>query len=106
MVENSSLLNCRCSNTFVGSNPTRPDKCVIYDMSDKNEALAICSEFAEEYGIDVHNNEMIVVYMQSEYINQLKDMLIHKKYKIYSFQIYGNQALVQFIPEKVKNIFD
>jgi len=75
-------------------------------MSEQNEALAICSEFAEEYGIDVHNDEMIVVYMESQYVNQLKDMLIHKKYKIYSFQIYGDQALVQFIPEKNKSIFD
>ena len=106
MVENSSLLNCRCSNTFVGSNPTRPDKSVIICMSDKNEALAICSEFAEEYGIDLNDCETIVVYMENKYVNQLKDMLIHKKYRMYSFQTYGNRALVQFIPEKAKSIFD
>jgi len=75
-------------------------------MSDQNEALAICSEFAEEYGVDIHDGETIVVYMESQYMNQLKDMLIHKKYKMYSFQIYGDQALVQFIPEKNKSIFD
>ena len=75
-------------------------------MSDKNEALAICSEFAEEYGIDVNDGETIVVYMENEYVNQLKDMLIHKKYKMYSFQVYANRALVQFIPEKTKSIFD
>jgi hypothetical protein len=75
-------------------------------MSDKNEALAICSEFAEEYGIDVNDGETIVVYMENEYVNQLKDMLIHKKYKMYSFQVYANRVLVQFIPEKAKSIFD
>ena len=106
MVENSSLLNCRCRNTFVGSNPTRPDYSVIIFMSDKNEALAICSEFAEEYGIDLNDDETIVVYMENKYVNQLKDMLIHKKYRMYSFQAYGNRAVVQFIPEKAQSIFD
>lgn len=75
-------------------------------MSDKNEALAICSEFAEEYGIDLNDGQTIVVYMENKYVNQLKDMLIHKKYRMYSFQTYGNRAVVQFIPEKTKSIFD
>ena len=38
-------------------------------MDIQNEALAICSEFADEYGVD---GESIVVYTKSEYINQLK----------------------------------
>jgi hypothetical protein len=75
-------------------------------MSDKNEALAICSEFAEEYGFDLNDKQTIVVYMENKYVNQLKDMLIHKKYRMSSFQVYGYRALVQFIPEKTKNIFD
>ena len=67
-------------------------------MSNQNEALAICSEFADEYGIDVHDGETIVVYMKSEYMNELKNMLSKKNYKIFSFQVYGGDALVNFIP--------
>jgi hypothetical protein len=44
--------------------------------------------------------------MENKYVNQLKDMLIHKKYRMSSFQVYGCRALVQFIPEKTKSIFD
>ena len=72
-------------------------------MSNKNEALAICSEFADEYGIDVHDGETLVVYMSSKYINELKNMLERKNYKISTFQVYGNDALVNFIPKSRKN---
>ena len=72
-------------------------------MSNRSEALAICSEFAEEYGIDVHDKETIVVYMSSEYINELKNMLERKNYKISTFQVYGKDALVNFIPKSRKN---
>lgn len=75
-------------------------------MSNENEALAICSEFAEEYGIDFNDGETIVVYMENKYVNILKNILIHKKYRMYSFEAYGNQALVQFVKEKSKTIFD
>jgi len=69
-------------------------------MSNENEALAICSEFAEEYGIDVEDGESVVVYMKSEYINELKNMLERKNYKLHFFKIYGDEALVNFIPSK------
>jgi len=72
-------------------------------VSNKNEALAICSEFADEYGIDVHDGETLVVYMSSKYINELKNMLERKNYKISTFQVYGNDALVNFIPKSRKN---
>ena len=71
-------------------------------MSNQSEALAICSEFSEEYGIDVHDGQSIVVYMESKYINELKNMLDNKNYKIESFQVYGKDALVNFIPKKRK----
>ena len=69
-------------------------------MSNENEALAICSEFAEEYGVDIEDGESIVVYMKSEYINELKNMLERKAYKLKSFKVYGDEALVNFIPKK------
>jgi hypothetical protein len=67
-------------------------------MNNQTEALAICSEFADEYGIDVHDGESIVIYTKSEYINELKNMLARKQYKLSSFQVYGTDALINFIP--------
>lgn len=71
-------------------------------MSNRQEALAICSEFTEEYGIDMENGETVVVYMKSEYINELKNMLEKKSYKLESFKVYGDEALVNFIPNRSK----
>lgn len=68
-------------------------------MDNQDEALAICSEFAEEYGVDVEDGETLVVYMKSEYINELKNMLGKKQYKLKSFKVYGDEALVNFIPK-------
>jgi len=69
-------------------------------MSNQNEALAICSEFADEYGLDIEDGKSIVVYMKSEYINELKNMLERKQYKLKSFKVYGDEAIVNFIPKK------
>ena len=71
-------------------------------MSNLTQALAICSEFADEYGIDSQDNNKIIVYMKSEYINELKNMLENKNYKLKSFQVYGDEAIVYFIPKKRK----
>lgn len=71
-------------------------------MSNQSEALAICSEFAEEYGIDSTDNDKIIVYMKSEYINELKNMLENKNYKLKSFQVYGDEAIVYFVLKKRK----
>ena len=71
-------------------------------MSNQNQALAICSEFADEYGIDTHDNETIVVYINSKYVNELKNMLDKKDYKLSTFQVYGKDALVNFIPKSRK----
>jgi len=71
-------------------------------VSNQNQALAICSEFAEEYGIDTHDNETIIVYINSKYVNELKNMLDKKDYKLSTFQVYGKDALVNFIPKSRK----
>jgi hypothetical protein len=71
-------------------------------MSNQSEALAICSEFADEYGVDVHDGKTLVVYMSSKYVNELKNMLDRKDYKISTFQVYGKDALVNFIPKSKK----
>lgn len=72
---------------------------VNYFMHNQEEALAICSEFADEYGVDIEDGETLVVYMKSQYINELKNMLDKKEYKLHSFQVYGDEALVNFIPK-------
>jgi len=69
-------------------------------MNNEGEALAICSEFAEEYGVDIEDGRTLVIYMKTEYINELKNMLENKNYKLKSFQVYGDEALVNFIPKK------
>jgi hypothetical protein len=71
-------------------------------MSNQSEALAICSEFADEYGVDTHDGKTLVVYMDSKYVNELKNMLDRKDYKISTFQVYGKDALVNFIPKSKK----
>ena len=65
-------------------------------MNNEEEALAICSEFADEYGIDIEDGTTIAVYMKSKYINELKNMLLKKEYKLKSFEVYGDEALVNF----------
>lgn len=71
-------------------------------MSNQSEALAICSEFADEYGVDVDDGESIVVYTKSEYINELRNMLVKKGYKLLSFKVYGDDALINFVPNNRK----
>jgi hypothetical protein len=68
-------------------------------VTNQSQALAICSEFADEYGIDPNDDKTIVVYTKSKYINELKNMLDTKDYKISSFQVYGSDALINFIPK-------
>jgi hypothetical protein len=71
-------------------------------VSNLTQALAICSEFADEYGVDSKDKDKIVVRMKSEYINELKNMLENKSFKLKSFEVYGNEALVYFVPKKRK----
>jgi hypothetical protein len=69
-------------------------------MNNQSHVLAICSEFADEYGFDSEDKRTLIVYMKSEYINELKNMLEVKKYKLKKFQVYGDEAIVYFVPSK------
>jgi hypothetical protein len=71
-------------------------------VSDKMQALAICSEFSDEYGFDEHDQETLVVFTDSQYINELKDMLDKKNYKLKSFTAYGDDVSIYFVPKKRK----
>ena len=73
-------------------------------MSNQSEALAICSEFADEYGVDSKDLTNLVVYTKSEYINELKNILHRKNYKLKKFQVYGDEAIIYFVPKNKKLI--
>jgi hypothetical protein len=73
-------------------------------VSNQTEALAICSEFADEYGVDSKDLKTIVVYTKSEYINELKNLLDRKNYKLKKFQVYGDEAIIYFVPKNKKLI--
>ena len=73
-------------------------------MSNLSEALAISSEFSDEYGVDSKDKEKIIVRMKSKYINELKNMLENKNFKLKSFHTYGDEALVYFVPQKRNKI--
>ena len=68
-------------------------------MSDKQDILAICSEFSDTYSFDISDSERLVVYTEARYINELKNLLEKQNYKIFSYETYGNDALINFIPK-------
>jgi hypothetical protein len=68
-------------------------------MSDKQDILAICSEFSDTYSFDISDLERLVVYTDAKYINELKNLLEKQNYKIFSYETYGNDALINFIPK-------
>jgi len=67
-------------------------------VNNKEEVLAICSEFTEEYGFNIEEEDTLVVYIKSEYLNELRRMLEKQNYKIHSYQVYGDEMLAYFIP--------
>ena len=71
----------------------------------KENLLAICSEFSDTYGFDASDLNKLVIYTKSEYINELKNLLEKQNYKIFSYQTYGDDALINFIPNKKEEDF-
>jgi hypothetical protein len=69
-------------------------------MTNQDHVLALCSEFSDEYGFDSKDKRTLVVCVKKEYINELKNMLGVKNYKLKKFQVYGDEAIVYFIPSK------
>lgn len=68
-------------------------------MIDKKNVLAICSEFSDTYGFDISDLERLVIYTDKKYINELRSLLDKQEYKIFSYQVYGKDALINFIPK-------
>lgn len=71
----------------------------MIDMQ-KDNVLAICSEFSDTYGFDASDLERLVIYTNKKYINELKNLLEKQNYKIFSYQVYGEDALINFIPSE------
>lgn len=65
----------------------------------RENILAICSEFSDTYGFDVSDLNRLVIYTESKYINELKNILEKQNYRIFSYQVYGSDALINFIPK-------
>ena len=94
---------------------------IHYDINYKlKQLLQICEYygFAKDVKTNKLNKEQIINYLVAFendiintdivfrrqnmwfYINELKNMLERKEYKLKSFKVYGDEALVNFIPEK------
>lgn len=73
-------------------------------MSNQSEALAICSEFSDEYGVDSKDLRTIIVYTKGEYTNELRNLLDRKSYKLKKFQAYGDEVIIYFVPKNKKLI--
>lgn len=73
--------------------------CVNIVMSNTEEALALCSEFTDQYGISVHEDNIIAVYLEKKYYEELSKILDRKGFKLRSFDCYGKDVLVQYSPK-------
>ena len=52
-------------------------------IPNKEDVLAICSEFSDTYGFDASDLERLVIYTKSEYINELRNILGKQNYKTF-----------------------
>lgn len=65
----------------------------------QKKALALCSEFSDTYGFDASDLDRLVIYVQKKYTNEMKNLLDPLGYKLFSFQTYGEETLMNFIPK-------
>jgi hypothetical protein len=72
---------------------------VIYDVSNMEEALALCSEFSDQYGVSVHEENVIAVFLKRKYYEELCRILDRKGFALASFDLYGKDVLIQFRPK-------
>lgn len=72
---------------------------VIKSMSNTEEALALCSEFSDQYGVGIYEDKVIAVYVKRKYYEELCTILDRKGFSLASFDVYGKDVLVQFRPK-------
>jgi hypothetical protein len=72
-------------------------------MSNTEEALCLCSEFTNQYGVSVHEDHVIGVYVDKKYFDELCNILNHKGFSLRYFEVHGKQVLVEFAPKIKKD---
>lgn len=72
---------------------------VIHEVSNTEEALALCSEFSDQYGVSIHEDNVIAVYLKRKYYEELCRILDRKGFSLASFEAYGKDVLIQFRPK-------
>ena len=75
---------------------------VINSMSNLEEALALCSEFTNQYGVSVHEDKVIGAYIEKKYLNELSQIMDRKGFSLRYFEAHGKEVLVEFAPRKNK----
>jgi len=77
--------------------------CVNDSVSNIEEALILCSEFTNKYGISIHEDKVIGAYVEKKYFDELCNILDHKGYSLRYFEVHGKEVLVEFAPKINKN---
>ena len=73
--------------------------CVNHNMSNMEEALCLCSEFTNQYGVSVHEDKIIGAYVERKYFDELCSILDRKGFNLRYFEVHGKQVLVEFAPK-------
>jgi hypothetical protein len=64
------------------------------------EALCLCSEFTNQYGVSIHEDKVISAYIEKKYFDELSKILDRKGFNLRYFEVNGSKVLVEFIPKK------
>jgi len=72
-------------------------------VSNTEEALCLCSEFTNQYGLSVHEERVIGAYVEKKYFDELCNILDHKGFSLRYFEVHGKQVLVEFAPKIKKD---
>lgn len=67
-------------------------------MSNMEEALCLCSEFTNQYGVSVHEDRVIAAYIERKYFDELCNIMDHKGFCLRYFEVHGKEVLVEFSP--------
>lgn len=77
--------------------------CVNNIVSNMEEALCLCSEFTNQYGVSIHEDRVIGAYIEKKYFDELCKIMEHKGFCLRYFETHGKEVLVEFGP-RTKNI--
>ena len=77
--------------------------CVNPYVSNVEEALCLCSEFTNQYGVSVHEEKVIGAYVERKYFDELCNIMDRKGFSLRYFEVYGKQVLVEFAPKIIKD---